>query len=120
MPEQHSGAINSKRGSNPRTVLFLFNWSNYHAHKFTCKLRCFLNNTTFFQVFGINPLFLYVSSEVFVILFGRLGISGSVYDGIHSVVSYPQMASLCYALCFVLFLFIIGYILYRRHIYINL
>ena len=76
--------------------------------------------TTFFQVFGINPLFLYVSSEVFAILFGRLGISGSVYDGIHSVVSYPQMASLCYALCFVLFLYIIGYILYRRHIYIKL
>ena len=76
--------------------------------------------TTFFQVFGINPLFLYVASEFFAILFGRLGISDAVYNAIHSVISHPQTASLCYAVTFVLFNFILGYYLYRRRIYIKL
>jgi len=40
--------------------------------------------------------------------------------GIHSVIVQPQTASLCYALSFVAFNFLLGYILYRRHIYIKL
>ena len=76
--------------------------------------------TTFFQVFGINPLFLYVASEVFAILFGAWGVSNAVFEGIHSVIAHPQTASLCYALSFVAFNFLLGYILYRRHIYIKL
>ena len=76
--------------------------------------------TTFFQVFGINPLFLYVASEFFAIFFGWLGFSSAVFDAIHSVISHPQTASLCYAVSFVLFNFLLGYILYRRRIYIKL
>ena len=76
--------------------------------------------TNFFQVFGINPLFLYVASEVFAIIFGALGVSDAVFEAIHSVVPHPQTASLLYALTFVLFNFLLGYILYRRRIYIKL
>ena len=76
--------------------------------------------TVFFQVFGINPLFLYVTSEVLAIVLGHAGVSQAVFNGIHSVVTCPQMASLCYALYFVMLNFILGYILYRRHIYIKL
>ncbi len=76
--------------------------------------------TTFFRVFGVNPLFLYVASEVFAIIFGVLGVSRIVFDAIHAVVPHPQTASLCYAVTFVLFNFILGYFLYRRHIYIKL
>lgn len=76
--------------------------------------------TTFFQVFGINPLFLYVASEFFAILFGHLGVSNAVYEAIHSVIPHLQFASLGYAVSFVLFNFLLGYVLYRRRIYIKL
>ena len=75
---------------------------------------------TFFQVFGINPLFLYVASEVLAIVLGHFGVSEMVAGAIRSVISYPQMASLAYALYFVLLNFILGYILYKRRIYIKL
>ena len=75
---------------------------------------------TVFHVFGINPLFLYVASEVFAILFSAWGVSEIVYEAIHSVVIHPQSASLCYALSFVAFNFLLGYILYRLHLYIKL
>ena len=76
--------------------------------------------TTFFRVFGINPLFLYVASEVFAIVFGHVGVSETVFNGIHSVITHPQTASLAYALSFVTFNFILGYILYKKKIYIKL
>ena len=76
--------------------------------------------TAFFRVFGVNPLFLYVASEVLAIVLGHVGVSQAVFTAIHSVVTWPQMASLCYALYFVCLNFILGYILDRRHIYIKL
>ncbi len=75
---------------------------------------------TFFHVFGINPLFLYVASELLAIILGHVGVSGAVFNGIHAVVSHPQTASLCYALYFVVLNFLLGYLLYRRKIYIKL
>ena len=76
--------------------------------------------TTFFHVFGVNALALYVSSELLAILLGHLGISGWVYDGLHAVIAPDKWASLAYALYFVLLNFAIGYILYRKKIYIKL
>ena len=74
----------------------------------------------FFHVFGINPLFLYVSSELLAIVLGHIGVSQWVFNGIHSVISHPQWASLAYAIYFVLLNFVLGYILYKRKIYIKL
>lgn len=76
--------------------------------------------TTFFRVFGVNPLFLYVASEVLAIILGHIGVSDMVFNAIHSVITHPQMASLCYALYFVTLLFVLGYILYRRRVFIKL
>ncbi|MBO7130091.1 MAG: DUF1624 domain-containing protein [Prevotella sp.] len=76
--------------------------------------------TTFFHVFGVNALALYVSSELLAILLGHLGISGWVYDGLHAVITPDKWASLAYALYFVLLNFAIGYILYCKKIYIKL
>ena len=73
-----------------------------------------------FRVFGVNALALYVSSELLAILLGHLGISGWVYDGLHAVITPGKWASLAYALYFVLLNFAIGYILYRKKIYIKL
>lgn len=75
---------------------------------------------TFFRVFGVNPLFLYVSSEVLAIFLGHIGVSQAVFDGIHAVIPLVKWASLAYALYFVLLHFVLGYVLYKRNIYIKL
>lgn len=71
-------------------------------------------------VFGMNPLFLYVLSEVMAIVFGHFGINDALFSGIHSVIAAPQWASLVYALTFVLLNWLVGYVLYRRRIFIKL
>ena len=76
--------------------------------------------TTFFHVFGVNALALYVSSELLAILLGNLGFSELVYNAIHTVIPPLKWASLAYALYFVVLNFLIGYILYRKKIYIKL
>lgn len=78
------------------------------------------NWTTFFHVFGVNALALYVSSELLAILLGKWGISETVYNGIHAVIPALKWASLTYAVYFVLLNFAIGYVLYRKKIYIKL
>ncbi len=82
--------------------------------RFTQSLR------TFFHVFGVNALALYVSSELLAILLGYLGVSASVYEAIHTVIAPLKWASLAYALYFVLLHFGIGYLLYRKKLYIKL
>ena len=76
--------------------------------------------TTFFHVFGINPLALYVLSELLAILFKRTGTNDVVYNAFHSTITHPQTASLLYAISFVLINFLFGYLLYRKKIYIKL
>ena len=75
---------------------------------------------TFFHVFGVNALALYVSSELLAILLGNIGLSEVVYNGIHAVIPALKWASLVYALYFVMLNFAIGYVLYRKKIYIKL
>ncbi len=75
---------------------------------------------TFFKVFGINPLFIYVASEVLSILLGHIGVSNAVFSGIHAVIPAVKWASLTYAVYFVLLNYLLGYILYKRNIYIKL
>ena len=76
--------------------------------------------TTFFHVFGVNALALYVSSELLAILLKNIEVSEMVYNGIHAVISPLKWASFAYAVYFVLLNFAIGYVLYRKKIYIKL
>ena len=76
--------------------------------------------TTFFHVFGVNALALYVSSELLAILLNNIGVSTVVYNAIHSVIPGLKWTSLAYAVYFVLLNFAIGYMLYRKKIYIKL
>ena len=76
--------------------------------------------TTFFHVFGVNALALYVSSELLAIILGNIGVSETIYNWIHAIVSPFKLASLAYAIYFVLLNFLIGYVLYRKKIYIKL
>lgn len=74
----------------------------------------------FFVVFGVNPLFLYVLSEVLAIVFGNFGIKHMLYNGINTFIGEPYTASAIYAIAFTLMLGAIGYPLYRKRIYIKL
>lgn len=76
--------------------------------------------TTFFHVFGVNALALYVSSELLAILLKNIEVSEMVYNGIHAVIAPLKWASFAYAVYFVLLNFAIGYVLYRKKIYIKL
>lgn len=78
------------------------------------------NWSKFFVIFGVNPLFLYVLSEMLAIVFGCFGIKYLIYDNINLIITDPYIASAVYAISFTLLLGLIGYPLYRKRIYIKL
>ena len=91
--------------------------------------------TSFFNVFGKNPLFIYALSELIGDLFGFIRIQNGIDD--NGQVAYvsplqwfyqnicarlpgsPENGSLLYAICIVLFLWAIGYWLNKKKIYIK-
>ena len=75
---------------------------------------------TFFLVFGTNPLFLYVVSELLSILFGSQAWKEELYGTLHAIIINPYLASLVYALLFTLLHAAIGYPLWKKKIYIKL
>ena len=74
----------------------------------------------FFHVFGVNPLFLYILSEILSISLKRIGVSETVFTAINSVVVHQQTASIIYAVYFLLLNFVFGYFLFRKKIFIKL
>ncbi len=80
----------------------------------------FTLHSSFFRVFGVNALALYVCSELLAILFWHFGISDIIYNALHSVIPWDKWASLAYALTFVAINYVIGYILWKRKIFIKL
>ena len=75
---------------------------------------------TFFLVFGTNPLFLYVASELIAILFGYWEIKDKIYNLLSSLTPDPYLASLEYAALFMMMHAAIGYPLWKKKIYIKL
>ena len=80
--------------------------------------------TYFFEVFGRNPLFIYLLSELAAILlnFFRVDNKTSFYQWIYNNIflhagAYP--GSFLFALCFMLFCWLVGYFLDKRKIYIR-
>jgi predicted acyltransferase len=82
----------------------------------------------FFESFGVNPLFIYTQSTVLAILFGNItftygGNTISVVGFMYRIVLQPflgdYLGSLAFALLFVGVNWIIGNILYKKHIYIK-
>ncbi len=85
----------------------------------------------FFEAFGINPLFMYCLGAILSILMGTIRFSFG--DGVISVGGWcykelwmtvccgdETLASLCFALAFVFVNWLIGLILYKKHIYIKI
>jgi predicted acyltransferase len=71
-------------------------------------------------IFGTNPLFLYIVSELLSIVFGSTGIKQSAYDAIHFVIVNGYWASVAYATLFVVLHLALGAILWKRRIFIKL
>lgn len=82
--------------------------------------------TRFFEAFGINPLFMYVLGGVLGILFGTVPVFGhTIHAWLYSEALVPlfgdrTFASLVYALLFIAVNWSIGYILYKKKIYIKI
>ena len=83
----------------------------------------------FFEVFGVNPLFLFVLSDFFAIVFGaftfpvgdkQMNVVGFVYSQLLAPVFGEYGGSLVYSLLFIALNWVIGYQLYKRKIYIKL
>lgn len=75
---------------------------------------------TFFESFGVNPLFLYVLGELGSIAMSRSGAKKAVYECLSAWIPDPYVASAVYAVGFMLVLGAIGWPLYRRRIYIKI
>jgi len=85
--------------------------------------------TPFFESFGINPLFMYVTGAIFSILFGNIRFtygeeSVSIQRYIYGEMLQPLLGgnfgSLVYALLVVSLVWAVGYILYKKKIYIKI
>ena len=75
---------------------------------------------TFFRVFGANALAIYVFSELLAIVFHRFEVHDAIYAALHAIIPWVKWASLAYAMTFVAICYALGYVLYRKRIYIKL
>lgn len=75
---------------------------------------------SFFQIFGVNALILYVFSEVLALVCGRLGLNTMLFDALSSAIPIEQLVSLSYAIIYVFVCFIVGFPLWKFRIYIKL
>ncbi|MGI6232705.1 MAG: acyltransferase family protein [Prevotella sp.] len=71
-------------------------------------------------VFGTNPLLLYVVSEILAIIFGATGVKEAVYQVFLAFVGNGYWASVVYATAFVALHALMGYPLWKRHIFVKL
>lgn len=74
----------------------------------------------FFLIYGVNPLFLYVMSELLAILFDEFGIKRVICNGINGIFGEGCISSAIYAIGFMLLFGIIGYPLWKKRIYIKI
>lgn len=75
---------------------------------------------TFFKIFGVNPLVLYVFAEISGDLFRIWGINTLAFDTFLQPLFGNYFGSFMYAVLFLLLNWFLGYILYRKQIYIKL
>ena len=76
--------------------------------------------SVFFQVFGINPLILYVFGEVFGDLFRIWGVNKALFQPFLQPLLGDYFGSFTYAALFLLLTWLLGYLLFKKQIYIKL
>lgn len=84
-----------------------------------------LNWTNFFVIFGKNPLFIYILSEVLVTIFYMIRIAPGqsffnfLNDVFFQVIAPGAIGSFLFAICYMLLCWSVGWWLNRRRIYIR-
>ncbi len=95
-----------------------------YRHKRIQEIR-----SRFFESFGVNPLFIYVLADVLAILLGVITVAYQgentslqqvFYAGVLQPVFGNESGSLLMPFLFVLLNWAIGYILYKKKIYIKI
>src|SRR5665213_1745291 len=77
----------------------------------------------FFMIFGRNPLFIYILSELFVVILfiipvGKDSLFGYVNSHFFQVIAPGAFGSFLFAICYMLFCWSIGWWLNKRKIYV--
>jgi predicted acyltransferase len=88
---------------------------------YAIEVRGLRRGTYFFEVFGKNTLFIYLLSEVAVIVMVRTWVgSVTVYDWLYATLFAPsKFTSLVFAVAFMLACWAVGYWMDRRRVYIK-
>jgi len=88
------------------------------------EIRNWKGWTYFFEVFGRNPLILYVASGIVISIFsmipiGDTSLKGAIYSNLFSNWLSPKMASFLFAISYMLLIWVIGYWMDRKKVYIK-
>jgi predicted acyltransferase len=88
------------------------------------EIRNWKGWTYFFEVFGRNPLILYVASGIVISIFsmipiGDTSLKGAIYSNLFSSWLSPKMASFLFAISYMLLIWVIGYWMDRKKVYIK-
>lgn len=75
---------------------------------------------TFFLVFGMNPLFLYVLSEVLAIVLSHSGMKPAIYSLLASLIPDEYLASLAYSVIYCMVMGLTGFVLWKKKIFIKI
>ncbi|MFT4016601.1 MAG: DUF5009 domain-containing protein [Agriterribacter sp.] len=92
---------------------------------FAIEIKGYTKGTYFFQVFGKNPLFIYLLSEILVIVLYTIKTDAqtSLYHGINNTIFQKLLpgpwGSLLFATCFMLTCWLVGYWMDKKKIYIR-
>jgi predicted acyltransferase len=91
---------------------------------FVVEVRKQTKWTYFFQAFGRNPLILYVCSGVVISIFsmisvGESSLQGLIYSNLFSSWLSPKNASFLFAISYMLLIWLIGFWMDKRKIYIK-
>jgi predicted acyltransferase len=82
------------------------------------------NWTKFFTVFGKNPLFIYLLSELLIVVFYRVQVSGQSLHGwinkvFFQVIAPGAIGSLLFALAYMMLCWMVAWWLDKKHVYIR-
>ncbi|MCC6287071.1 MAG: DUF5009 domain-containing protein [Chitinophagaceae bacterium] len=92
---------------------------------FVIEIKGYTKGTYFFQVFGKNPLFIYLLSEILVIILYTIKTSpkSALYHSINNTVFQQLLpgpwGSLFFAICYMLTCWLVGYWMDKKKIYIR-
>lgn len=88
-------------------------------------LKHWTRGVGFFEIFGRNPLFIYLLSELLVVVLFMIPVGGTSFfewinQVVFQVVAPGPVGSLLFALCYMLLCWAVGYWLNRRRIYVRI